>query len=158
MDEQAKKGILRMIPYGLYVLGTKNGDEINVTTVNWITQSSFEPPLIVLAVRGDSKTHELLKASGDFSLSFLKTGQKKLAFSFFKRVKPEQGKFAGFSYSLAENGCPVMDDAAGFIAGKVVKLIEQGDHSVVIAEIKEALQSEEAKIMTLAETGAKYGG
>ena len=28
MDEEAKKTSLRMIPYGLYVLGTKDGDKL----------------------------------------------------------------------------------------------------------------------------------
>lgn len=57
MDEQAeaaKKTTLRMIPYWLYVLGTRNGDELGASTINWLTQTSFTPPLIAMGVKKDS--------------------------------------------------------------------------------------------------------
>ena len=34
MDENAKKKGLRMIPYGLQVLGAKHGDKQTVATIN----------------------------------------------------------------------------------------------------------------------------
>ena len=33
MDEEAKQTALRMIPYGLYVLGTKDGEDVGASTV-----------------------------------------------------------------------------------------------------------------------------
>ena len=42
MDEQAKKTALLMLPYGLQVLGAKEGNKITLTTVNWTTQCSFQ--------------------------------------------------------------------------------------------------------------------
>ena len=39
MDEEAKKTSLRMIPYGLYVLGTKDGDKLGAATINSLTQT-----------------------------------------------------------------------------------------------------------------------
>ena len=41
-----KKTVLRMIPYGLYVLTAASGDEkFGAGTVNWVTQTSFDTPL-----------------------------------------------------------------------------------------------------------------
>ncbi|MGH6738623.1 MAG: flavin reductase, partial [Bradyrhizobium sp.] len=37
-----------MIPYGLFVLGARQGDKQTVATVNWLTQASFKPPLVVV--------------------------------------------------------------------------------------------------------------
>ncbi len=48
MDETAKKTVLRMIPYGLFVVSTRDGDTVNAAAVNWVTQASFAPPLVVL--------------------------------------------------------------------------------------------------------------
>ena len=48
MDEAAKKTTLRMIPYGLFVATTKDGDKVNGAAVNWLTQALFAPPLVVL--------------------------------------------------------------------------------------------------------------
>src|SRR5688572_3830246 len=111
MDEQAKKTTLLMIPYGLYVLGTKSGDEINVATVNWVTQTSFKPPLVAIGVKKDTRTYEMLQESKVFSLSFLESGQKDLAFAFFRPVTPEDGKIGGCAYEMAETGAPIISDA-----------------------------------------------
>ena len=52
MDPNAKKTTLRMIPYGLYVLTAAHPDgRVAAGTVNWVTQASFEPPLVAVASR-----------------------------------------------------------------------------------------------------------
>jgi len=158
MDEAAKKTILRMIPYGLYLLGARDGDRQTVATVNWVTQTSFAPPLVVMGVKNDSGALAMLKASRTFSLSMLKSGQKDMAYAFFKHVEPEGGAIGGFPFAPAENGCPIFPDAAGYVAGDVLEIVERGDHSVVIAEVKEAMLHEEAEALTLKEIGANYGG
>ena len=50
MDEAAKKQALRMIPYGLFVVTAKNGDDVTSATVNWVTQTSFSPPLVAVGL------------------------------------------------------------------------------------------------------------
>ena len=158
MDEAAKKTVLRMIPYGLYVLGTGEKGNLNLATVNWVTQTAFAPPLVVMGVKADSGAHALLKSSGNFALSMLKTGQKDQAYAFFKYAEPEGDTVAGQPISYAENGCPVLNEAAGYVAGKVVEIVEKGDHSTVIAEVTEARLFSEAEPLTLKEIGANYGG
>jgi hypothetical protein len=45
MDPNHKKTALRMIPYGLYVLtGEAPDGRVAAATVNWVTQTAFEPP------------------------------------------------------------------------------------------------------------------
>lgn len=158
MDDEAKKTVLRMIPYGLYVLGAGQGDDISMATVNWVTQTSFAPPLVVMGVKNDSKTHELMKGSRTFALSMLKTGQKDAAYAFFKPAAPEGGTINGFSFTAAGNGCPTLDDAAGYVAGTIHEVYENGDHSVFIGEVSEAKLHDAAEPLTLKEIGANYGG
>ena len=68
MDADAKKSALRMIPYGIYVLTTKAGDgTIAAATVNWVTQTAFAPPTVVVGVKTDSGTYAALKDSGAFA-------------------------------------------------------------------------------------------
>src|ERR1700690_1770322 len=89
MDENAKKKALLMIPYGLFVLGARHGDKQTVATVNWLTQASFKPPLVVVGIKGDSTAHALVKESGIFTLSMLGAGQKSIGTAFFKHVEPK---------------------------------------------------------------------
>jgi flavin reductase (DIM6/NTAB) family NADH-FMN oxidoreductase RutF len=84
MDENAKKKALLMIPYGLFVLGARAGDKQTVATVNWLTQASFKPPLVVVGIKADSTAHALVKESKIFTLSMLGAGQKSIGTAFFK--------------------------------------------------------------------------
>ncbi|HJZ15875.1 MAG TPA: flavin reductase, partial [Stellaceae bacterium] len=55
MDQDAKKTVLRMIPYGIYVLTADDGKgNVAAATVNWVTQTAFAPPLVVVGVKTDS--------------------------------------------------------------------------------------------------------
>src|SRR6187200_2175220 len=85
MNEDAKKTALRMIPYGLYVLTAegKNG-AVAAATVNWVTQTAFTPPLVVMGVKTDSGAHAIIKETGEFALNILGKGQQAMAFNFFK--------------------------------------------------------------------------
>jgi flavin reductase (DIM6/NTAB) family NADH-FMN oxidoreductase RutF len=158
MDEQAKKTALRMIPYGLQVLGVSDGKELDVASINWTTQVSFQPPLVVVGVKKDSKPFGILKNGRKFALSFLESGQRDLAYAFFKSVAPANGKFGDYAYETAETGCPIISDAAAWVEAEVVSIDETGDHAAVIGRVINAGLKREAKPLTLAELGVNYGG
>ena len=76
MDEQAKKTALRRIPYGLFLLTAKNGDDIASGTVNWVTQTSFKPPMVAVGIKQDSHPYGVVKATGAFALNALGSGSE----------------------------------------------------------------------------------
>ena len=80
MDEDKKKSTLRMIPYGLYFMAAKDGDgNFGVGTVNWVTQTSFDPPLVAIGVKIVSGFYAIAKAAGSFALNMLGKGQQRAA-------------------------------------------------------------------------------
>lgn len=138
MDADAKKTALRMIPYGLYVLTGRAGDEIAAATVNWVTQVSFAPPLVVVGVKADSNAHAVIKKSKAFALNVLGKGQQKTAFAFFKPAEVADGKISGEAYRTGETGSPLLESAPAFVDCKLVETVERGDHSVFIGEVVDA--------------------
>lgn len=139
MDSDAKKVALRMIPYGLYVLTVETADgRVGAATVNWVTQASFQPPLIAAGVKADSGIHALIKEVGHFALNVLGKGQQELAFKFFKPAEKQGQTISGSSYHPGANGAPILDDAPAYIECRLMETVERGDHSVFIAEIVEA--------------------
>ena len=158
MDEQAKKTALRMIPYGLYVLGTRDGDRFNAAAVNWVTQASFKPPLLAMGIKTDSEAFQHLKNAGTFALSILGTGQKDTAFAFFKPTDRQEDTINGHPFETLETGAPVLVDAPAWVEGRVTDIVERGDHGVVVAEVIAAGVRQEMGVLTLAECGVSYGG
>ncbi len=139
MNADAKKTVLRMIPYGIYILTADDGHgNVAAATVNWVTQSAFGPPLVVVAVKADSGAYKTLKAAGKFTLNMLGKDQKGLAFTFFKPATVAEGKISGQPYHNGANGAPILTEAPGALECKVTSIVEQGDHHVVVAEVTEA--------------------
>lgn len=139
MNEPAKKTALRMIPYGIYVLSTKGNDgKLSAATVNWVTQSSFSPPLLVVALKADSGTYFGVKESGRFILNVLGKGQQGSAFAFFKPVEVADGTISGEPYREGAGGVPLLPNAAASLECKVIQIVSQGDHHVVVGEVIEA--------------------
>ena len=139
MDEAAKKTALRMIPYGIYVLTARAADgSVAAATVNWVTQTSFKPPLIAVAVKADSGAHAIVKLSRAFALNVLGKGQQKLAFAFFKPATLEGDRLSGEAFRAGTTGAPVLENAVAFVECRVVSAVEGGDHTVFVAEVVEA--------------------
>ena len=166
MDADAKKTALRMIPYGLYVLTAEKDGEIAAATVNWVTQTAFEPPLVVVGVKADSGAHELVKQAGAFALNILGKGQQGPAFAFFKPVEKDGDKINGEAYSAGDTGAPVLHSVPAYVECTVEQTVENGDHSIFIGKVVNAVVQKRpdgrADLATLhmADLGEKvfYGG
>jgi flavin reductase (DIM6/NTAB) family NADH-FMN oxidoreductase RutF len=136
MDNDAKKAVLRMIPYGIYVLtADDNAGNVAAATVNWVTQSAFGPPLVVVGVKTDSGAYAVIKSTRKFALNMLGKDGKSLAFTFFKPAQLADGKLSGQSFRAGATGAPLLDAAIGAVECKVKTIVEEGDHHIVVGEV-----------------------
>jgi flavin reductase (DIM6/NTAB) family NADH-FMN oxidoreductase RutF len=62
--------------YGIYILTSKFDDEINGMVASWVTQVSYDPPLIMVAVHPNRYSHNLIKKGNVFALHVLDRSQK----------------------------------------------------------------------------------
>ena len=167
MDQEAKKAALRMIPYGLYVLttGSQSGPAA-ASTVNWVTQVSFEPPLVAVGVRAESSGHQIIKDTRAFVLNVLGKGQQDIAVKFFKPAAIEGGTIGGEPFRPGEIGAPILENTPAYAECRLVDSVEKGDHSVFVAEVVGAGVSEppegrpDGATLWLKDLGEKtfYGG
>jgi flavin reductase (DIM6/NTAB) family NADH-FMN oxidoreductase RutF len=163
MDADAKKTTLRMIPYGLYVLTAEAADSVGSGTVNWVTQTSFEPPLLAMGVKSDTKSFANIKAGAKIALSFLASGQGDLAFAFFGDAAVDGDAFVSkdsrIPFERTAGGAIVLSDAPAWAELALRDTVEIGDHAVVVAEVVDVgLRQDQPEILTLKELGLNYGG
>jgi flavin reductase (DIM6/NTAB) family NADH-FMN oxidoreductase RutF len=139
VNQDTKKTALRMIPYGMYVLtGESKDGKVAAATVNWVTQTSFEPPLVVVGVKVDSGAHQIIKETGAFGLNILSKEQKSTAFAFFKTTVKDGNKINGEEYRSGTTGSPILKNTKAYIECSLIETVERGDHSVFIGEVKDA--------------------
>ncbi len=166
MDDAAKKTALRMIPYGIYVMTAEAGGDVAAATVNWVTQTSFAPPLVAVGVKADSGAYEIAKKSGHFALNMLGKGQQGMAFAFFKPAERDGDKISGESFRVGSSGAPILDSAQASVECKISQIVELGDHHIFLGEVIDANVAKEpegradAAILEMKELGDNvfYGG
>lgn len=160
MDPEVKKKTLRLLTYGLYVLTTADGEEMAAGTVNWLSQASFSPPLVMVGVKADSRLHALIEQSRSFAVNILAAGQKDVASAFFRPSQVEGNRINGYPFVPGpETGAPLLLDLPAWFEARVTDVVPRGDHTVFVAEVVNAgLRQPEARPLVMWDTGWFYGG
>ncbi len=139
MDMSAKRTALRMIPYGMFILSARSSDdEVAAGAVNWVTQSSFEPPQVVVCVREGSYLHNIVEEAGAFALNAVGKSQETMAVRFFKPTEVEGQTIGGYAFKVGPTGAPILLDSPAYLECEVVGSQETGDHTVFIGEVVDA--------------------
>jgi len=158
VDSKTKKKVLRKITYGIYVLAVEDSDIYSAATITWLSQASFEPPLLMIGLKNTSNTYKAVVKSKKFSINFLNESQKTMASVFFKDIKYENGKLNGYGIETGKTGAPVFKNINAYFECEVQKIIKGGDHNIILAEIKNAKNISDQNVLDLNGTGWKYGG
>ena len=157
MDEKSRKQALRMLSYGVYILTSKMEENYCAATVTWVSQASFEPPLISVCIKGDSASYAVVKARGEFLLHLLGKEQKDLAASFFKKSTLENGLINDQEYQLHDN-LPLLKSAPAYLKCRVLAILENGDHPLFLSEVVDSVLLLDTQPLELRKTGWSYGG
>ena len=166
-NEQVSQA-LRKITYGFYIVTTrKRGEEMSTheqdyvaaATVSWVSQASFDPPLVTVAIRKQSDLHETIEKSRVFAVNIVGKGDQDMLKPFAEKSRVEGSKINGFSFQDGETGAPILDEAPAYFECKVVEDITRGDHTVFVGEVV-AGGTRDANAVPLIEweTNMHYGG
>ncbi|MFC1480660.1 flavin reductase family protein [Candidatus Neomarinimicrobiota bacterium] len=143
LNPATRKQVLRHFSYGVYIATTADRDAMAGATVTWVSQASFEPPLIMMAARADGKFYDLLTKTGKFALHVLRRDQRHIAAKFFRPASLIEGKLSDNDFTIGEQtGCPILTDAPAWLECVVTDTVVRGDHTIVVGEIV-ALQARE---------------
>jgi len=158
MDPAIKKKALRMITYGLFVATAQDDSGPAAGAINWISQNSFTPPLIMVAFKADSALHRAVTASRKFIVHVVGKDQKDLASAFFRGAELSGDKLNGYRIEKSQDGIPLLVDPPAWFECRVTNEVRGGDHTVFVAEVVEAGVRSDAEPLTLRDTGFFYGG
>ena len=81
---EAKKHTLRLLHHNVAIVSSGKGEHAVGATVTWFTQSSFEPPLVTMAVKANSRLFAEISKNKNLLISLVSKGDKDLAGTFFK--------------------------------------------------------------------------
>lgn len=118
----------------LCVMTAKQGSaDIGILT-SWVSQATFNPPGLTIALPKD-QAEALLPENGDsFVLNILKEGRN-LRRHFQKPMQPGEDRFAAVAHHPASNGCLVLEEAIAYLECRVQNRMECGDHWLIYASL-----------------------
>lgn len=158
MDETAKKEALRLFTYGLYAITVGTAEDWSAFTANWLTQVSFDPPLVALSVENDSHSLPIIQRTRRFVVNVFAAEQRELAGVLGKPYRRHPEKAAGLAVEMTPSGSPALTATLAWIQCEVESELAAGDSTLMLARVTEARVLREGEPLTMRAAGFKHAG
>ncbi len=128
---------------GLYVITAEQGEGLNqrrgAMIASWVSQASFNPPGLTVAVAKDRAIETLMQVGDRFVVNVLKQDNyQSLLRHFLKRFPPGADRFKGVNIlkDIALGG-PVLNEALAYLSCRVEKRLEGPDHWIIYGIVEQ---------------------
>ena len=137
LDADVDKALGRLSG-GLYVVTARQEERSSAMVASWVSQASFTPPGLTVAVAKDRAIEALLQMGDNFVINVLAAeNHQPLLRHFLKRFPPGADRFEGIAtLDSAAIGGPVLSDALAFLDCVVMQRMECADHWLIYAEVR----------------------
>ena len=118
----------------LCVLTAKRGEISTAMLASWVSQATFNPPGLTIAVAKDRAIESYLYEGDRFVLNILEQG-KQLRKYFMKKFAPGEDRFKDVLVEPTEGGL-ILPDGLAYLECRVAQRMECGDHWIVYAIVE----------------------
>jgi len=135
LDPEQLRRAMRAWSSGVTIVtAAHNGDRYGMT-VGSFTSVSLEPPLIIISLHTESRTRQLVSASGAFAVNILAEDQSGLSDRFAGRLAKELDRFEGLETETLVTGAPILKSALASLDCRVQQVIPVGMNTLFLAEV-----------------------
>ncbi len=104
-------------------------------TVSSFTSIALEPPLIIISLQTDSRTHELVSQAKAFAVTILAEDQQELSERFAGRAPDVEDRLAGIGTDTLVTGAPFIKGGLAYLDCRVMQSISMGTNTLFLAEV-----------------------
>ena len=122
------------IASALCVITTHQDEQHQAILTSWVSQASFNPPGLTIAVSRDHAA-TLADVGSSFVLNILKEGRN-LRRHFLKPLVAKADRFEGVETYPASNGCLVLQEALAYLECTVQSRMKCSDHWLIYATVE----------------------
>lgn len=137
--EDGAKSALFDIQYGMFVVGSRNGERFNAQTCNTVFQVvSLPVPRIAVGINKSNLTHEFITASHVLTVTTLGKGNMHLIKQFGFSSGRDVDKFGGAAPQLSPTvACPVIPEGVSYLECRVQPehSVDVGTHTLFICDV-----------------------
>ncbi|HEY7976097.1 MAG TPA: flavin reductase family protein [Ktedonobacterales bacterium] len=158
MDDAVKKEALRLFTYGLYAVSVRAGERRNAFTANWLTQVSFDPPLVALSVDNAAASLALIREAQRFVVNVYGAEQRELSGRLGKTLSRSPDKLDGIALGETPSGQPCLSDTLGWVEVAVERELPAGDSTLLLGRVVDAGMQRREEPLTMRAAGFKHAG
>jgi flavin reductase (DIM6/NTAB) family NADH-FMN oxidoreductase RutF len=126
---------MKTITLGVYVIGVRGGRTRNAFTASSVTQVSFDPVLLAVAIGKDHASRSLLHLGGGFTVNVLRHDQIDLARHFGTVSGRDVDKLAAIRWRPGRTGAPIIEEALAYFDCTLVSTVPAGDHELIVGNV-----------------------
>jgi flavin reductase (DIM6/NTAB) family NADH-FMN oxidoreductase RutF len=131
----------------------------DTTTVTRVSQASFKPPLLIVALRKDGSTFQSVIESRTAVLPVPDCGQREIAEVVVAATTESRGLLSGEPYFEGTTGAPVLENLDAYLECKALDILEKpGDHATVVFEVLNAVLRREIEPLRVTGSPWQYEG
>jgi flavin reductase (DIM6/NTAB) family NADH-FMN oxidoreductase RutF len=138
LDPEKLRHAMRAWTTGVAIVTAIYEDQQYGMTVNSFTSISLEPPLISVALKQLTHTHELIVKSGMFSVTILEAAQKELSDRFAGKLPNITNRFDSVQTETISLNSPVFKNGMAYFDCRVLSSMPVGENTLFVAEVLDA--------------------
>lgn len=124
---------LKKFASGVTVITTAFEGEKHGLTASSFASVSLDPPLVLVVLNTESRTHQLLNRSKVFGVNILGEDRQDLATAFAEKgEKP----FGSVPHREGEAGVPIFDEAIAWLECRLEAVFPGGTHEIVVGRVE----------------------
>jgi len=144
IDDAQFKLAMSHFASGVTVVTTEHDGKMYGMTVASFASLSLHPPLVLVCIEKNVKTHDAIAGAKAFAVSILEAGQGDVSNRFASRI---DDKFAGVNIVRGVMELPLIAGALTSLECRVHDQLAGGDHSIFIGEVVAAQTREGAPLV-----------
>ena len=118
----------------LCVLTVQRGEISTAMLASWVSQATFNPPGLTIAVAKERAVESYLYEGDRFVLNILEQG-KQLRKQFMKKYAPAEDRFTDVKVEPTEGGL-ILSEGLAYLECRVAQRMECGDHWLIYATVE----------------------
>jgi flavin reductase (DIM6/NTAB) family NADH-FMN oxidoreductase RutF len=135
LDPEALRSAMRAWSAGVTVVTAVYEGEMHGMTVNSFTSISLTPPLLIISLQQNSRTHELVMKSRAFGLTILAVDQVHVSDLFAGRMPEVEDRLATVKTETLVTGSPLIVGGLSWLDCRVVQTYDAGMTTLFISEV-----------------------
>lgn len=144
IDDAQFKAAMSHFASGVTVVTTEHAGRPFGMTVASFASLSLHPPLVLICVDKNVKSHDAIAGAGKFGVSILSQAQQEVSGHFASRL---EDKFEGRQFRRGELGLPLIEGASCTLECRLHSQLPGGDHTIFVGEVVEAQMNDEAPLV-----------